>query len=213
MPRRETQPSDSEREALAEAAKQKALAQEATGRALTFAQRQLRDAAIVAALHAGHEVRQVAREFSLTARQIRNIEKSFKERPTPLDSAPMEIIERLLRTYESQISRFAAIANAQLETRPSIAVRALQGEADATERYANLLGDIGKLPDNLELFRSESEMRAVGERMVESLHELAAGDITIGDVIDRFESMLLSPRMEFDAEATVQELGAGEPST
>lgn len=171
--------------------------------ALTFAQRQLRDAAIVSARNAGQLRKDVAKTFGLTPRQITNVENSFRARRSVLEDRPMVIIEELMRAYQSQIARFAAVANAAAaDGKMSIAVRALQGEADATERYTNLLADVGKLPDNLERFRSESEMTRIGEQMRDTILQLGAGDVTIGEAVERFDQLLLAPRLDYDAEGT-----------
>lgn len=189
----------------------------ASGRAdrgdLSQAQKALRDTAIVASLHAGMEVREVAKEFKITPRSVRRVFEAFELRPTALEKRPMEIVERLLRTYEQQMRNFAAVALDTLNRAPAVAIAALKGHADSLERYQMLLVDVGKVPENLETFRSEAEMERVGEMMFEKMREVAAGTCTPAEAQEFFHSVLISHSAlsTYDAPASsVRELSAGD---
>lgn len=176
--------------------------------AMTWAEKALRDSAIVAALHAGEPVKDIGKRYGITPRSVRRIFEAFGERPTALEQRPMEIIERVLRTYEQQMRDFMLVAQTTLERAPAVAVGALKGHADSLERYTMLLSDVGKLPDNLELFRSETEMRRVGELMVERLQALAAGETDAMAVKELFERLVLGP--QWDAVGEAHELPPGD---
>lgn len=171
----------------------------------------LRDSAIIASLHAGMEVREVGREFGITPRSVQRIWAAFKLRPTALDDRPMEIVERVLRTYEQQMRDYARVAHESFERQPAVAISALHRGAEAHERYLLLLSDVGKLPSNLELFRSEMEMRRVGEQMVDALDRLEREEITTADVREVFERALQPQPLVWEAPAdAVRELEQGD---
>jgi hypothetical protein len=177
---------------------------------INAAEMALRDAAIIAALHAGEEQKDVAKKYGLTTRSVERIKASFALRPTALDRRPMEIVERVLRTYEQQMESFAAMALDCRERAPAVAIAAMKGHADALERYTLLLGDVGKLPDNLELFRSESEMRQVGRLMAEALEKVATGEMSGVEAQAYFDELLRPSAPLWEAPAgSVRELGEG----
>jgi hypothetical protein len=153
-------------------------------------QKTLRDAAIVAACHAGENVKDIATAYELTPRQVRRIFDAFKMRPSGLDHEPMEIIGKAIRLYEQQMASFAAVAENTIDRQPAVAVAALKGHADTLERYLSLLSDVGKLPENLEMFRQESEMLQIGRAMVEMSQKLAAGEISGVEVEDKLAALL-----------------------
>lgn len=145
---------------------------------MSAAERGIRDAAIMAQLHAGDEVKAIAKDHGLTAGQVRKIAAVFELRRTAREDAPLEIIDRVLRTYEEQMKNFALVALQNLEKMPAVALGALKAKADALERYTMLLADIGKLPERLELFRQEAEIVRAGRRLFELQQEVLDGRIS-----------------------------------
>jgi hypothetical protein len=180
---------------------------------LNAAELALRNAAIIAALHAGDEQKDVAKKYGLTTRSVERLKASFQLRPTALERRPMEIIERVLRTYEQQMESFAAMALDCRERAPAVAIAAMKGGADALERYTALLADVGKLPDNLELFRAESEMLQTGRRMAEALAKVANGEMSAIEALELFDALVeYKTPLWADWEApagSVRELGEG----
>jgi Ribonuclease G/E len=150
---------------------------------MSVARRALRDSAIIAAAHAGEKTRDIARDHDLSVAQVNAILRRFNAAPTPLDSAPMEILERALRVYRQQMRDFAHMAADTLDRAPAVAVAAQKGFADAFERYMLLLSQLGKLPDNLELFKREQEMHRFVEQLEERVHMAMAGDIELSELL------------------------------
>lgn len=175
---------------------------------LTAVAKVTRDAAIMAALHASEDVKVVAARYSITPRQVQRIYAEFKMRRSTLDARPMQIIERAIATYEQQMEVALALAAATADEQPNIAIAAVKTHTTLLERYLQLLSDVGKLPDNLEVFRMESEMLRIGQTMVDKLHELEQGLITASELRDFWEGLLglLGPREE------MLELGRGDAS-
>lgn len=177
--------------------------------ALSAAQKALRDSAIVASLHAGVEVREVAKQFQLTPRSVKRIAEAFELRPTAVDQRPMQIVERVLRTYEEQMRNFALVAHDTLERAPAVAISALKAQADALERYSLLLADVGKLPDNLEIFRAEEELRRMARLMSRKMAEVARGELSAVEAAEFFRGVLRSG-VTIEGEAFELELEPGE---
>lgn len=178
---------------------------------LTKLQLALRDTAIVAALHAGEDSKAVAKEWGITRRSVQRTAESFAARRTALDDRPMEIIERLLRTYEQQLADFSRMMVAHAERTPAVAIAAMKGYTDTLERYTLLLSDIGKLPDNLELFRSETEMIRTGEVMLAKVKQLEDGELSAFELGEFFRGLMTArvPVWEL-APDQVHELPAGD---
>lgn len=205
-------PDGEDRDAIADDAKAQAKAHGATGPGnygrLSASQRALRDGAVIAALHAGEKPKDVAAEFEITTRQVRRIQQQFGASHVVLEAEPMAIVRRMVQTYESQIRRFAALAVSVADSMPAVAVAALKGEAEAWERLVTLLAEVDKLPRNLELFRSEDEMRRIGEMMVERVRALERGEATPASVAAFFYG-LVAPDVQ-EVRAVAGELEAGQ---
>lgn len=157
---------------------------------LTAGQRAFRDGAIMAGIHAGEKPSELAKEFGISLRQLRNVTKRFREGDTVLDEAPMEIVNRMIRTYELAMRRFAALADENRDRMPAVALGAVKAEVDAFEKLLGVLVATDKLPHNLELFRSEDEMNRIGVLMVEKVMAFERGEITASGVADFFFGMV-----------------------
>lgn len=177
---------------------------------MSAAERALRDAAIIEAAHAGETGKDIAARFGITRRQVERIKEGFALRETALNRRPMEIIERVLRTYERQMADFAAVAHDSIGRNPSVALGALKAQADALERYWMLLADVGKLPDNLELFRTEMEQRRFGDLMLSKIKQVEDGEITLADLSAFFDLLKRPTTPLFDVEGEARELEPGE---
>jgi hypothetical protein len=177
---------------------------------LTPAQQVLRNAAIVAAVHGGATAKEVGRRYKITARSVERIVAAFRERPTALDDRPVEIIERLLREYEQQMEGFAVVAEQVVDSWPAVTVGALKAKADSLERYTMLLRSVGKLPENLELFRTETEMRRFVALMLTKMRQVEDGEITTADAVAFFKELAQPARPLWDVEARELERGEDE---
>jgi len=174
----------------AEKAAATAKAKGATGGKLSVMARQLRDTAIRARDAAGWTSPMIADEFEITDRQVRRVLADGKKMPSGIDDAPMEILEDLLRGFRGSIASFEAMAFDYRESHPNVALGAKRAADDARDRYAQLLSVVGKLPDNLELFRAESVLRGIAKEMGELMPKLEAGEITATEASAFFRSLV-----------------------
>lgn len=149
----------------------------------------LRDAAIIAAVHAGREVREIAKERGITPRSVQRVMARFNTQPTGMDSRAMEILEGLLREYREQIRTFTALAEDTVERAPAVAVAALRSAADATERRLALLNATGKLPANLTLFKTQRELKMIVARLRAMLEQAARDGRSVADVLEELREL------------------------
>jgi hypothetical protein len=176
----------------ATAAKHRAKANGAVGPNGTDAQRRMRDSAVMAALLAGDDEKDVASEFGIASRTVRTIRARFDGAgpTTVLNSEPMEIITSRIADYERRLRDFDRMAYAHADNNPSVAVSAMKGAVQVTEQITELLRKVGKLPEDLELFRNEALLRRMVEEMVDAVEELERGKITAAEVGFRFRKMM-----------------------
>lgn len=171
----------------------------------------LRNQAIVAGHHIGRSNAELAREWKVTAGTVQRIVKHASKRRSVLDDAPMEIVERALGEYEAQIEAWSALASAAADSgNLPAAVGAMRGHADAFERYVSTLAELGKLPDNLELFRAQEELERIMRRIAELLEKLVQGELVPAEVQAEFDRLLSPGTALFDAESTAVELPPGK---
>lgn len=155
------------------------------------AHRLLRDSAIVARLHAGEKPEALASEFAISKRSVQAIAKKFpEERPLLMDEQPQAILDTISRDFERRIRDFDAMAIAHAERNPNVAVAAMKGGLQATERLIDLMGAVGKLPENLELFRAESVLRQMADEMIETMEQVEKGECTPIEAAARFRRMV-----------------------
>jgi hypothetical protein len=153
------------------------------------AQRHLRDGAIVVSLAAGRTQAEVASEFAVSERTVRLAKERAAKAPSLLDEVPMAIVEEMLRSMRRLIADFYVMAYRHADANPSVAVAALKGAHATQERLLELLTGLGKLPEDMELFRAESELRAVADRMLETMELVVAGELTVEDAGEVFRLM------------------------
>jgi hypothetical protein len=167
----------------------KAKAKGAVGPNGSRKQRALRNTAIIARLEGGATSEEVAAEFGIAPRTVRLVRETSDRWPSPLDAEPMAVLEGIAKDYRRAIEDFLAMAHKHEESSPSVAVAALKGALTARERYVELLSAVGKLPENLELFRAESVLRQLADEMVEAMEKVEAGEMSAGDAADLFRQM------------------------
>lgn len=177
----------------AEKAVAKAKAKGAVGPGGPAPQRALRNTAVVARLEGGASVKTVAAEFVLSERSVRLIREQSKSWTKPLEEEPMGIIENVVRDYRRSIEDFLAMAYRNEDANPAVAVAALKGALACRERYVELLSAVGKLPENLELFRAESVLRRLADRMLETMALVEAGELSAADAAEVFRQITEAP--------------------
>lgn len=147
-----------------------------------FTDKPSRDMTIVAAFYAGRPKAEIAATFELTVRSVNLILEAFRKRPSALDRAPVEIIERALKTYEQQMEMWAALATRALaEDNLNAAAAGLKGHATAHENYLLACRALGKLPEDMESFRTQADLIRLGQLVLNALDDAAAGKLSIGD--------------------------------
>jgi hypothetical protein len=153
----------------------------------------MRDSAIFAMLAAGSTQKAVAAEFGVSLRTVQAVVAAQRAAPSMLDEVPMQIVEDFIRSMRGRIADFHVMAYRHADANPSVAVAALKGAQATQERLLELLTCMGKLPEKLELFRAESELRRLADQMLETMELLQAGDITAGDAADVFRQITEPP--------------------
>lgn len=156
---------------------------------LTSHELALRDSAIWLAFTGGMTQKAIAVEFGITVRSVQNVLKKVNESESPLDKAPRELLEELVRLVHRQALDFARTAQAHFERNPNVSLGAQKGAAEMTERYIRLLVATGKLPRNLTLFRAQSELEQLARLMATKTEEVRRGDITVDELADFLESV------------------------
>lgn len=168
----------------------KAKAAGAEGPHGTDAQRSLRDAAIIARLETGAPQRDVAKEFGIAERTVREVRDKRAARPSPLDDTPMEILEGLAKDYLASVADFKAMAFRHGDANPAVALGAMKGALVANERYLELMSLVGKLPENLELFRAEGVLRRVADELIAAMGRVERGEMSAAEAADFFRSLV-----------------------
>lgn len=145
---------------------------------------------IVARAAQGVPWEEIAREAGISIRSCQRAVETRKQMPTDLERAPMELVEEFTRDFRASIADYEAMAFAYSATNPTAALGAKKAADESRSRLINLLDNIGKLPDNFELFRSEVEMMLIAERMAEELRLLRDGHRSPQEVLDFFRSLV-----------------------
>lgn len=181
-------------------AAKRAKASKATGsmRGHRGAKRLLRDSAIVARVQAGVPTSTVAAEFEVTQRTVQRVVERFDAAPTLLDARPMEIIERMLRRWQRMIADFEGLAYRYADSNPTAALGAKKAAADAANELTRLLVQVGKMPENLEYFRTTAEVRHLMRGLMLRLDRLEDGEITGAEVADYVRDIVLDVRPVYD---------------
>lgn len=156
-------------------------------------QRALRDTAIMARVAEGRSSKVIGEEFGLTQRAVDAIRANWRKQPSHLDGEPMEIMEWLTSMHLRQFGDLTAMAAENVQSNPSVALGARKAAGDALLRYTELLSAVGKLPENLELFRAESVLRQMADQMLETMELVVAGDLSPAEAAEVFRRMTGEP--------------------
>lgn len=154
----------------------------------------LRNTAIVAALRAGREEKQVARDYALTTRMVRIIQAEFNPRSRAYDQSPEEILQGLLAAYEQEIHDYAAVAEDTLDRAPAVSVAAMKGHTESIERYKDLLGRVGMLPGDMTYFRTMAEVGHLVGEVITRLELAAQGQLSIEEVSEYAKDVVTGVR-------------------
>jgi polyhydroxyalkanoate synthesis regulator phasin len=71
------------------------------------------------------------------------------------------------------------------------------------------LAIVGKLPENLELFRAEAVLRRLAEEMVVKMELVDAGELTPGEAAAFFRELVGAGDAPMNGNGQVAEIGAG----
>lgn len=175
-------------------------------------QKRMRDRAVMASVLAGEPSKVIAKRWGITARSVDRIAELAREQPqvSALVVQPVDLLDEVLRAYRQQVEDAAESAVEYAVSAPAASIAAQRLRGEAWRAYVDLLRQVGKLPANLELFRSEAELTRFVEDMMSRIAEVQQG--TQG--LDEFMAWLrqvssASPaRQPFDVEAAV--LNEGE---
>jgi hypothetical protein len=150
----------------------------------------LRDTAIMARLHEGASRSAVAAEFAISRQAVDGVVARWHKARSPLEGKPMETIDWLARRYLRQVGDLEAMAAANAERNPSVALGAKKAAGDALSRYTELLIAVGALPQELHLLRSEAVLRHLAEEMVDTMERVEAGELSPADASAFFRQLV-----------------------
>lgn len=149
----------------------------------------LRDTAIMARIAEGKTHTSIAKEWGISIRAVGQVVERWAEGVPSLDREPMEIVEWLARMHLRQIGDLEVMATRNAERNPNVALGAKRASGEAMLRYMDLMSAVGKLPENLELFRAESVLRRLADEMVETMERVQAGDMEVADAVVFFRGL------------------------
>lgn len=173
----------------AAAARAKAAGATKAGR-LPAVKTQLRNSMILARKAQGLSNVVIAAEAGVTERTIERILAEARRMRSPLEDSPMELLEELARGFRLAIGDYEAMALGWFDTNQSASLGAKKAADETRIRLATLLHDLGKLPENLETFRSEMEMQRIAQEMVTMMRAVAAGERDAAEAVEFFRGLL-----------------------
>lgn len=141
---------------------------------------------IVAGVAAGEDKRDVAKRAGVTVRTVERVVAAAEDVRSPLERTPMELLEGMARDSMRSIADLESMAFAWLDLNQSASLGAKKAAGEERARLAALLAEVGKLPSNLELFRSEMEMQRIAEEMGRALLAVRDGSMTLDQAIEVF---------------------------
>lgn len=161
----------------------------ATGSRLSAAKQQLRDSQIIARRAQGLSNAMIAAEVGITERSVERVLQTRRGVRSPLDDSPMQLLEELAVGFRLAIGDYQAMAVAWFDVNQAAALGALKAADETRVRLATMLADVGKLPTNLELFRSEMEMARIAAEMTRMMRAVAAGEIDASEAVEFYVSV------------------------
>jgi len=154
----------------------------AVGR-VTGTKRRLRDAMIVARATQQWTLDEIAAEAKVTQRTVARVLADARSVRSSLDASPMDLLDGLVTAFGESIATYHAMAHDVYEKNPSVALGALKAADHTRERLYTVLANVGKLPSDLETFRTEEELRRLADEMAETLMRVRDGHISFDDAI------------------------------
>lgn len=137
----------------------------------------------------------IAAEAGISVRRAQEVYEEATRKggrvPNPLDADPMVLLEDLARGMQLSIGDFEAMASAFIDANPNVALGAKKAADEARARFAELMIRTGKMPEDLELFRSETEMRRIAEQMVEQIEGVVEGTVDPRAALLFFRSLVM----------------------
>lgn len=176
--------------ARANAAAQRAKDTGATGKRLTGPKAALRDSMIIARAAQGVPWADIGKEAGISARSCQRVVENARGVRSPLEESPMALLESLTSGFLRSISDYEGMAFAWAETNQSASLGAKKAADETRMRLATLLADVGKLPSNLELFRSEMQMQLIAEQMGAYLLGVRDGSRSPEEAIEFFRGLV-----------------------
>jgi len=132
----------------------------ATGPRLTAAAQVLRDQAICSRAMCAVPQKHIASEFGISERTVRDVLQRAKSAPSLLASPPADLLEDLLRAFQTTASALDVLAADNAQHNPAVALGAARSAHAARVQLLDLLIACGVLPERLDRVRAESELRA-----------------------------------------------------
>jgi hypothetical protein len=161
------------------------------------AQRGLRDLGIVAGMAAGAGVQEVASEFGVSVKTVREVCQRREARPSLLNAKPMEILEGFLGETRDTLDLLrAAAAGAVVSNNLPVLVGAAKAELLARRELMELMVAVGLMPRDLELFHAEHVLRSIADSMVAVIGKLEAGQIDAAEAGAVFRSLVADPEAQ-----------------
>jgi hypothetical protein len=167
-----------------------AKAQRAVGKYLPRDKKALRDSAIIAQAFAGASHADLAAEFGVSERSVRDIVGNFHKRPSLLNTPPLAIVEDLIALTRSMVGEFQAMAARTEETNPAVALGAKRQARESLSDLVVLLASIGKLPTDLEVLAAQADLLRMGDLILEHVEMLQRGEITVDRLVQVTDEIL-----------------------
>jgi hypothetical protein len=196
----------------AETAAKKAESVGATGPRLSGPKLALRNSMILARHASGASWTEIAQEAGVDTRTCQRVVKQARNLPAPTSERPLQLIEDLTREMRASIGSYEAMAFGWAERNHSASLGAKKAADEMRLKLIAVLADIGKLPRDLERFRSELELERIGEEILETLEAVADGREDASAARAWIESLLRPEGVEqiIDAEEVPPELESAD---
>lgn len=184
-----------------------------TGELLKGKRLHLRNLAIVNLVDAGWSVQDAAAEFGVSRRTAAAAVERARALRSPLDATPMAILEGLMKRSAMRRQGLEALAVKYENVNPSAAVGAAKAAGEEDRVLAEMLVEMGKMPESLEWFRTTAEVSHLVGELLDRLDELEQGAIGPSEVRSFMVDVVMGNRPLYDAdtiEGQATETGDGD---
>lgn len=171
-----------------------------TGELLKGEKLVLRDAAIASHVAAGWRIEDAAKEFGVSARTARAVVQRSKAMSSPMDRTPMELVERLMRESERAALALQRLALKYENVNPSATVGAWKAAQEERRILADMLVEIGKMPRELEWFRTTAEVSHMVGELLERIERMERGELTGSDVAGYMREVVMGERPLYEGD-------------